>query len=59
MFAINLAQYSEIVQAIVTTAVRELAIETEVSDIEHLWKTMEFTVVKHYKGDDPVSISNI
>lgn len=46
----ELGKYQEIAREIVMNAVKELAIERSLKDLAEVWKTMEFTVVKHYKG---------
>lgn len=50
MFTMDLAKFQDIAEAIVTNAVKELAIERGVKEIADVWKTMEFTVIKHYKS---------
>lgn len=50
MFAMDLAKHQEIAKIIVNNAIRELAIERGVKEIAEIWTTMEFTVIKHYKG---------
>lgn len=50
MFAMELGKYQEIAKEIVTNAVKELAIERGLKDLAEVWKNMEFTVLKHYKG---------
>lgn len=50
MFAMELGKYQEIAQGIVMNAVKELDIERGVKEVTEVWKTMEFNVVKHYKG---------
>ncbi|KAF3425259.1 hypothetical protein E2986_13407 [Frieseomelitta varia] len=52
MFAMELGKYQEIAREIVMNAVKELAIERGLKDLAEVWKTMEFTVVKHYKGTE-------
>lgn len=46
----ELGKYEDIAQNIVTTAVKELAIEKGIKELAEVWKSMNFTVVKHYKG---------
>ena len=46
----DLAKHQEIAEIIVNNAVRELAIERGVKEIAEVWTTMEFIVVKHFKG---------
>ncbi|XP_011310250.1 dynein heavy chain 10, axonemal [Fopius arisanus] len=52
MFAMDLAKFQDIANVIVTNAVKELAIERGVKDISDSWNTMEFTVIKHFKGSE-------
>ncbi|XP_050455387.1 dynein axonemal heavy chain 10 [Cataglyphis hispanica] len=52
MFAMELGKYQDIAQDIVTQAVKELAIERGVKELAEVWKSMEFNVVKHYKGTE-------
>ena len=52
MFAMDLAKFQDIAQAIVNNAIKELAIERGVKDVAEVWKTMEFTVVRHFKGNN-------
>jgi len=46
----ELGKYQDIAQDIVMRAVKELAIERGVKELAEVWKSMEFNVVKHYKG---------
>lgn len=50
MFAMELGKYQDIAQDIVMNAVKELAIERGVKELAEVWKSMEFNVIKHYKG---------
>lgn len=50
MFAMELGKYQDIAQDIVMYAVKELAIERGVKELAEVWKSMEFNVVKHFKG---------
>ncbi|KYQ51703.1 Dynein heavy chain 10, axonemal [Trachymyrmex zeteki] len=50
MFAMELGKYQDIAQDIVMYAVKELAIERGMKELAEVWKSMEFNVVKHYKG---------
>ncbi|CAK9806047.1 Dynein axonemal heavy chain 10 [Anthophora plagiata] len=52
MFAMELGKYQEIAREIVMNAVKELAIERGLKELAEVWKNMEFTVVKHYKGTE-------
>ena len=47
----DLGKNQEIAEAIVNNAIRELAIEKGLKGIAEVWMTMEFTVVKHFKGN--------
>lgn len=46
----ELGKYQDIAREIVTNAIKELAIERGLKDLSDVWKSMEFTVVKHTKG---------
>lgn len=59
MFAMELGKYQEIAKEIVTNAVKELAIERGLKDLAEVWKNMEFTVLKHYKGTFCASLLSI
>lgn len=59
MFAMELGKYQEIAKEIVTNAVKELAIERGLKDLAEVWKNMEFTVLKHYKGTSCKSLLSI
>ncbi|XP_011874224.1 PREDICTED: dynein heavy chain 10, axonemal [Vollenhovia emeryi] len=50
MFAMELGKYQDIAQDIVMYAVKELAIEKGVKELAEIWKSMQFNMVKHYKG---------
>lgn len=52
MFAMELGKYQEIAKEIVMNAVKELSIEKGLKDLAEVWKMLEFTVVKHYKGKE-------
>ncbi|XP_076299453.1 dynein axonemal heavy chain 10-like [Lasioglossum baleicum] len=52
MFAMELGKYQDIAKEIVRNAVKELAIEKGLKDLAEVWKNMQFTVVKHYKGTE-------
>lgn len=52
MFAMELGKYQEIAKEIVMNAVKELSIEKGLKDLADVWKMLEFTVVKHYKGNN-------
>lgn len=42
----------EIAEAILNNAIKELAIERGVKEIEEVWSTMAFKVIKHIKGTE-------
>ncbi|XP_018050925.1 PREDICTED: dynein heavy chain 10, axonemal [Atta colombica] len=50
MFAMELGKYQDIAQDVVMYAVKELAIERGMKELAEIWKSMEFNIVKHYKG---------
>ncbi|XP_076621651.1 dynein heavy chain at 89D [Colletes latitarsis] len=50
MFAMELGKYQDIAKEIVMNAVKELSIERGLKELTEVWKHMEFTVVKHFKG---------
>ncbi|XP_039327853.2 dynein axonemal heavy chain 10 isoform X2 [Saimiri boliviensis] len=50
MFAMELHKHTEVLNEIVTAAVKEVAIEKAVKEILDTWENMKFTVVKYYKG---------
>lgn len=50
MFAMELGKYQDIAQDIVMNAVKELMIERGVKELTEVWKSLEFNLVKHYKG---------
>ncbi|XP_069880965.1 dynein axonemal heavy chain 10 isoform X1 [Dipodomys merriami] len=50
MFAMELHKHSDVLNGIVTAAVKEVAIEKAVKEILDTWENMKFTVVKYYKG---------
>ncbi|XP_076380407.1 dynein heavy chain at 89D [Megalopta genalis] len=52
MFAMELGKYQDIAKEIVRNAVKELSIEKGLKDLAEVWKNMQFTVVKHYKGTE-------
>ncbi|XP_072767433.1 LOW QUALITY PROTEIN: dynein axonemal heavy chain 10-like [Anoplolepis gracilipes] len=52
MFAMELGKYQDIAQDIVINAVKELAIERGVKELAEVWKSMEFNIVKYYKGTE-------
>lgn len=46
----DLVKYQDIAEGIVTNAVKELSIERGVREVAEVWKSMDFSVVKHLKG---------
>lgn len=52
MFAMELHQHQEVAEEIINNAIKEKAIETGVKEVADVWKTMEFSVFKHYKGGE-------
>ncbi|XP_043285223.1 dynein axonemal heavy chain 10 [Venturia canescens] len=52
MFAMDLAKFQDIASSIVTNAIKELSIERGVKEVSEIWKSMEFTVVRHFKGTE-------
>ncbi|XP_021113284.1 dynein heavy chain 10, axonemal isoform X1 [Heterocephalus glaber] len=50
MFAMELHKHTDVLNEIVTTAVKEVAIEKAVKEILDTWEAMKFTVVKYHKG---------
>ncbi|XP_013358995.1 PREDICTED: dynein heavy chain 10, axonemal isoform X2 [Chinchilla lanigera] len=50
MFAMELHRHTDILNEIVTAAVKEVAIEKAVKEILDTWEVMKFSVVKYYKG---------
>lgn len=51
MFAMELGKYQDIAKEIVMNAVKELSIEKGLKELAEVWKMLEFTVIKHYKGN--------
>ena len=53
MFAMDLARYQDIAEAIVNNASRELSIEKGVQEVSQIWSGMEFQLLRHTKaGED-------
>lgn len=52
MFSMELHKYQEIVEEIVLNSIKELGIEQGVKDIAESWESINFTVHKHFKGDE-------
>ncbi|XP_012518857.1 PREDICTED: dynein heavy chain 10, axonemal [Propithecus coquereli] len=50
MFAMELHRHTDVLKEIVTSAIKEVAIEKAVKEILDTWENMKFTVVKYYKG---------
>ncbi|XP_004753142.1 dynein axonemal heavy chain 10 isoform X1 [Mustela putorius furo] len=50
MFAMELHKHTDVLNEIVTAAVKEIAIEKAVKEILDTWESMKFTVVKYFKG---------
>ncbi|GAB1598225.1 dynein axonemal heavy chain 10 isoform X2 [Argonauta hians] len=50
VFAMELHLYHDCIQQIVGCAVKEMAIEKGVKDVEEMWSKMQFTVVAYMKG---------
>ncbi|KYN43305.1 Dynein heavy chain 10, axonemal, partial [Trachymyrmex septentrionalis] len=50
MFAMELGKYQDIAQDVVMYAVKELSIERGIKELTEIWKSMEFNMIKHYKG---------
>lgn len=46
----ELGKYQDIAKEIVMNAIKELSIERGLKELTEVWKSMEFTVVKHFKG---------
>ncbi|XP_026741363.1 dynein heavy chain 10, axonemal [Trichoplusia ni] len=53
MFAMELHKYQEVAEEIVNHAIKELAIERGVKDVQDTWATIAFTVSRHFnRGED-------
>ncbi|XP_038229191.1 dynein axonemal heavy chain 10 [Dermochelys coriacea] len=50
MFAMELHKYSDVINEIVGSAVKELSIEKGVKEIVETWENMKFTVLRYFKG---------
>ena len=50
MFAMELHRFTEIIQDIVSSAVKELSIEKGISEVSDTWGAMKFSVHKYMKG---------
>ncbi|KAJ0174233.1 hypothetical protein K1T71_010379 [Dendrolimus kikuchii] len=53
MFAMQLHKYQDVAEEIVNHAIKELAIERGVKDIQETWASIAFTVQRHFnRGED-------
>ncbi|KAK6624941.1 hypothetical protein RUM44_011805 [Polyplax serrata] len=52
MFAMEIHKYTDIVEEIISAAVRELSIEKGVKEIQETWKHMIFSALPHFKGTE-------
>uniref|UniRef100_A0A673VC35 Dynein axonemal heavy chain 10 n=1 Tax=Suricata suricatta TaxID=37032 RepID=A0A673VC35_SURSU len=50
MFAMELDKHTDVLNEIVTAAIKEIAIEKAVKETLDTWEAMKFTVVKYFKG---------
>lgn len=50
MFAMELHRFTEIIQEIVGSAVKELSIEKGITEVAETWGAMKFTIHKYMKG---------
>ncbi|XP_006894689.1 PREDICTED: dynein heavy chain 10, axonemal [Elephantulus edwardii] len=50
MFAMELDKHTDVLNEIVTAAIKEIAIEKAVKEILDTWENMKFSVVKYFKG---------
>ncbi|KAK1328247.1 hypothetical protein QTO34_011819 [Cnephaeus nilssonii] len=50
MFAMELDKHADVLNEIVTAAIKEIAIEKAVKEILDTWENMKFSVVKYFKG---------
>lgn len=50
MFAMELHRFTDIIQDIVGSAVKELSIEKGITEVADTWGSMKFTVYKYMKG---------
>uniref|UniRef100_A0A8D2LCC4 Dynein axonemal heavy chain 10 n=1 Tax=Varanus komodoensis TaxID=61221 RepID=A0A8D2LCC4_VARKO len=50
MFAMELHKYSDVINEIVGSAVKELSIEKGVKEIVETWENMKFSVQRYFKG---------
>lgn len=52
MFSMELHKYENIVEEIIAKAIKELNIEKTIKDTEETWDSLEFTVIKFFKGTE-------
>ncbi|KAL4712607.1 hypothetical protein ACJJTC_007202 [Scirpophaga incertulas] len=53
MFAMELHKYQDVAEEIVNHAIKELAIERGVKDVQETWANISFTVTRHFnRGED-------
>ncbi|KAM3960300.1 LOW QUALITY PROTEIN: dynein heavy chain at 89D [Aphomia sociella] len=53
MFAMELHKYQEVAEEIVNHAIKELAIERGVRDVQETWASISFSVARHFnRGED-------
>nr|XP_049701305.1 dynein axonemal heavy chain 10 [Helicoverpa armigera] len=53
MFAMELHKYQDVAEEIVNHAIKELAIERGVKDVQDTWASIAFTVARHFnRGED-------
>ncbi|XP_063540762.1 dynein axonemal heavy chain 10 [Cydia strobilella] len=53
MFAMELHKYQDVAEEIVNHAIKELAIERGVKDVQETWANIQFTVARHWnRGED-------
>ncbi|CAG08487.1 unnamed protein product, partial [Tetraodon nigroviridis] len=51
MFAMELHKHSDVIEEIVTCAVKELGIEKAMTEVMKTWENMKFSVVPYFKGN--------
>ncbi|XP_071441594.1 dynein axonemal heavy chain 10 [Hetaerina americana] len=51
MFAMELHKYQEIAESIIANAVKERGIEKGLQQITEVWTVLEFSIIKHEKGE--------
>eukprot|EP00959_Pyramimonas_sp_CCMP1952_P454065 9469302-Pyramimonas_sp.AAC.2 len=52
LFAMNLANYAELIAEITNSAVKELTIESELRKLTEVWKDQRFDLFKYMKGTE-------